>query len=105
MGCRTGNSGTSWKLSEIEQMKSQPLGASTSEVEVLNIDRHGLWLYVAGAEYFLAYEKYPWFQDAKVSEVLHVELLHERHLHWPELDVDLSLESLKRPEASPLTYR
>ena len=30
---------------------------------------------------------------------------HGEHLHWPTLDVDLSLDSLKHPEAYPLTAR
>ena len=70
-----------------------------------NIDRHGLWLYVGGKEYFLPYEEYPWFRDAKVCDVLNVELLHEQHLHWPSVDGDLSLASLADPDAFPLTYR
>ena len=76
-----------------------------AEASVLDAGRLGIRLRVGETEYFLAYGEYPWFRDAKVGEVLHVELLHERHLHWPDLDVDLSLESLKHPETYPLTYR
>jgi len=71
---------------------------------VTNIDRHGLWLFVKGTGYFLPYEDYPWFRDAPVRDVLNVELLHEGHLHWPGLDVDLAVASLDDPEAYPLTY-
>ena len=53
---------------------SQP-GASISEVEVTQIDGQGIWLLVSGAEHFLPYEEYPWFRDARVGEVLNVELL------------------------------
>ena len=35
---------------------------------------------------------------------LDVELLHEDHLFWPDLDVDLSLDSLQCPESFPLIY-
>jgi hypothetical protein len=85
-------------------MTSRPLGTSTSDVEVTHIDGHGLWLYVKGSEYFLPYDDYPWFKDATVRDILNVELLHEQHLHWPSLDVDLSVASLQDPAAYPLKY-
>ena len=86
-------------------MRSQKLGASTSDAEVTNIDCHGLWLFVKGTEYFLPYEEYPWFKEARVTDVLNVKLYHETHLHWPALDVDLCLESLQNPNAFPLAYK
>ena len=85
-------------------MTLQPRGTSTSDVEVTNLDKHGLWVYVQGKEYFLPYEEFPWFKDAKVCDVLNVVLLHEEHLHWPALDVDLCVASLKNPDAYPLKY-
>lgn len=86
-------------------MKSAKPGKSTSEVEVQGISKFGIWIYIAGEEYFLSYEEYPWFKEAKVSQVLNVRLIHKNHLEWPELDVDLELESLKLPEKYPLTYK
>ncbi len=86
-------------------MRSQTLGTDTSEVEVLNIDSHGFWLFVRGKEYFLPYEEYPWFKDARIADIINVELLHNSHLHWPTLDVDLSLTSLEDPKKTPLVYR
>lgn len=74
------------------------------EVEVTHIDAHGIWLYVKAAEYFLPYTEYPWFRDARLREILQVELLHGNHLRWPALDVDLCIESLANPEAFPLKY-
>ena len=86
-------------------MKSSTLGKSTSAVEVVGISKHGLWLHVRGEEYFLSFKVYPWFKDAKIASVLKVKLVHREHLYWPDLDVDLELESLRRPEKYPLTYR
>jgi hypothetical protein len=77
---------------------------SPETVEVTNISRHGLWLLVKDKEYFLSYEQFPWFKDARLSQVLDVELLHGFHLHWPALDVDLEVASLENPAAFPLTY-
>ena len=86
-------------------MTSSTLGASTFQVEVSNIDQHGFWLLVADKEYFLPYADFPWFRRATVDQILNVELLHEDHLHWPALDVDLSVRSLRDPDAYPLVYR
>ena len=86
-------------------MQLQTPGTTTLEVEILNISIHGLWLYVKGKEYFLSYEEYPWFKDARLSEILNVQLFHGSHLYWPKLDVDLSVDSLEHPEKFPLTYQ
>jgi len=85
-------------------MRSSVRGKNTSEAEVTNIDARGIWLLVQDKEYFLPYEEYPWFRDARIRDILNVTLVHEDHLHWPALDVDLSIESLERPESFPLTY-
>lgn len=83
-------------------MKSQRLGKNISKVEILNISSHGFWLYVGEKEYFLPFGEYPWFQDAKITEIQEVQFLHGQHLYWPKLDIDLELASLDYPEAYPL---
>ncbi|MCH8021301.1 DUF2442 domain-containing protein [candidate division KSB1 bacterium] len=86
-------------------MISSKNGIDTLEVEVLNISPHGIWLYVKGKEYFLSYQDYPWFKESKVTDIFEVELLHDTHLHWPQLDIDLEIESLDNPEKFPLKYQ
>ncbi len=86
-------------------MKSKSHGQSTSEVEVSHIDAHGFWLCVSNKEYFLPYENYPWFKDARIREVLNVQLLHKHHISWPELDVDLEVDSLENPQQYPLIFK
>ena len=83
-------------------MKSETAGTSTSQAEVTNIDSHGIWVYVGEKEYFLSYEAYPWFRDAQVGHIINLELHHGCHLFWPDLDVDLSVESLENPRQYPL---
>src|ERR1039457_3421379 len=80
-------------------------GASTSEVEVPNISKHGFWLLIGGQEVFLPFETFPWFRDAPVGKILHVEHPADHHLFWPELDIDLEVESIFHPEKYPLTSR
>ncbi|HEY6897830.1 MAG TPA: DUF2442 domain-containing protein [Rhodocyclaceae bacterium] len=83
-------------------MTSATFGPGTSPVEVTNISPHGLWLLVNAEELFLPFSEFPWFRDAVVAKILHVELPSPNHLYWPELDVDLALESIRHPEQFPL---
>ena len=83
-------------------MKSARPGTHTSDAEVTNITPHGVWMLVRGEEKFLPFEQFPWFRDAKVSSVYAVELPSEHHLYWPELDIDLAVESIDHPERFPL---
>ncbi len=85
-------------------MKSAKRGKNISEIEVQGITKFGVWLFVLGTEYFLSYEEYPWFKQARVSDVMNVRLINENHLEWPELDVDLELESLDQPDKYPLKF-
>jgi hypothetical protein len=86
-------------------MTSSMRGESAFQVEVSNIDCHGFWLLIDDKEYFLPYVDFPWFRKATLDQIIHVELLHGDHLHWPDLDVDLCLESLAQPESFPLIYQ
>ena len=77
-------------------------GAATSEAEVTNISQHGFWLLLDGRELFLPFEEFPWFKRATVEAIIRLERPHPRHLYWPELDVDLSVDSIEYPERYPL---
>jgi hypothetical protein len=83
-------------------MRSARHGAVGSAAEVTNISPNGIWLLVEEREFFLSFEDFPWFRDASVRSVLNVERPHPHHLHWPDLDVDLHLDSLEHPERYPL---
>jgi hypothetical protein len=78
------------------------LGISTSPVEVTNISRHGFWLLLGDEELFLPFSEFPWFQEASVAKILNVELSSANHLYWPDLDIDLAVESIRHPERFPL---
>ena len=86
-------------------MRSSKRGARTSGVDVQGVLKEGVWILVKGHEYFLPFTAYPWFKRASVSALQHVTLLHGRHLHWPDLDVDIDLASLEHPERYPLIFR
>lgn len=86
-------------------MKSETPGTATSEVEVTNISQHGFWILLRDRELFLPFEEFPWFRDASIGAVLKVERPHPHHLHWPDLDIDLAVESIEHPERYPLKSR
>ena len=83
-------------------MKSEELGARISQVEVANISGQGFWLLLGGRELFLSFEHFPWFKNAAVAKILNVQWPQADHLYWPDLDVDLSVESIEHPERFPL---
>lgn len=60
---------------------------------------------IRNRELFLPFEQFPWFKDAPVGAILNVEHQGADHLYWPDLDVDLSVESIERPEEFPLVSR
>lgn len=86
-------------------MKSATLGKNISEAEVTNISRHGFWLFVADEELFVAFKEFPWFKDASVAELINVQWPQPHHLYWPDLDVDLAVESIRHPKKFPLVSK
>ncbi len=86
-------------------MKSATRGAPTSVVEVTNVSKHGFWLLLDERERFLPFADFPWFRDVSIGELCNVELAHPEHLYWPDLDVDLAVESIDHPERFPLVSR
>jgi len=83
-------------------MKSNARGKTTLEAEVTQIDKQGIWLLIGDKESFLPFAKFPWFKEASVGMIHNVQLLNERHLYWPDLDIDLAVESIEHPERFPL---
>jgi hypothetical protein len=84
------------------KMKSGTLGSDTLEVGVTQISQHGIWLLLGEKEFFLSFDNFPWFKNAAVSAIHNVSLLNRNHLYWPDLAVDLAVESLEHPERFPL---
>lgn len=87
-----------------DRRSSMP-GTSTFPVEVTNVSRHGLWLLVGDEELFLPFEHFPWFRDASIEKISVVEREPADQLYWPLLDIDLTVESIRTPDAFPLVAR
>lgn len=82
-------------------MSSNPLGTDTSGIEVTNVSPHGFWILVGGRELFLPFDQFPWFRAASIEVLCQVEQPRPGHLHWPALDVDLTLDMIEHPERYP----
>jgi hypothetical protein len=85
--------------------RSVQRGKPTLAAEVTNISVSGLWILVDGRELFLSFTKFPWFREATVAQLTHVRRPSAHHLCWPDLDVDLAVESLEHPDRFPLVSR
>ena len=86
-------------------MKSARLGKPISGAEVTNVSANGLWLLLDQREHFLAFEQFPWFAHATIRQITSVERPSPHHLYWPELDIDLAVDSLLDPASYPLVSR
>lgn len=80
-------------------------GCATSVVEVTHVSSHGFWLLLGGEDLFLRFSDFPWFRHATIGKLAAVERPAPNHLYWPELDVDLSVSSIRNPGAYPLISR
>jgi hypothetical protein len=77
----------------------------TSVVEVTHVSRHGFWLLLDSEELPVPFTEFPWFRDATIAQLMDVAWPTPEHLYWPQLDVDLSVASIRDPGAFPLVSR
>jgi hypothetical protein len=76
-----------------------------SKSEVTNIGQSGFWLLVDDREYFIPFDHYPDFKIATVEQVFAVNRIGPEQFYWPDLDVDIELGALERPEQYPLEFK
>ena len=86
-------------------MKSAAPGQSIFPVKVTNVSPHGFWLFLGERELFVPFKEFPWFREASVREIANVQFPSPHHLYWPDLDIDLAVESIEHPEKYPLVSR
>lgn len=78
------------------------LGTTSLAAEVTNISKHCLWILVDEEELAIPYTLFPWFKGGTIEQVTNVQRPSSDHLYWPDLDVDLSLDSIRNPGDYPL---
>ena len=86
-------------------MSSLLHGVNTSEIEVTHISSHGIWLLAHEKELFMPYDEFPWFKDQPAKSITRVVEQAPGHFYWPDIDVDLTVESIEHPERFPLRAR
>ena len=79
--------------------------SSGTVVSELMINSQGIMISVKGNDYFLSYNRIPWMKDASIRNVLNVRLEGRDAICWPDLDVDLEIDSLRHPERYPLIMK
>jgi len=77
-------------------------GPITSVAEVTHVSKNGFWVLLDAEELLVPFEHFPWFKKATIEQLSEVEWPALNHLYWPQLDVDLSVESIRDPLAFPL---
>jgi hypothetical protein len=77
-------------------------GTIILDAEVTNVSGHCVWMLIDDEELALPYSEFPWFKAATIQQILNVLRPTADHLYWPELDIDLSVESIRHPEGFPL---
>lgn len=86
-------------------MRSAAPGRSTSPVEVTNVSPQGFWLLISETELFVPFSDFPCFNEASIAAITRVELPSPHHLYWPDLDIDLAVDSITHPERHPLVSK
>ena len=82
----------------------KPGKSISAKAEIQNISSQGIWILVNDKEFFMPFAEFPWFLKATIEQIYSLEFFHGKHLHWPALDIDIDLESLKYPDMYPLKY-
>ena len=80
-------------------------GTITSAAEVTHVSKHGFWLLLDTEELLVPFEYFPWFRKATIEQLSDVQWPTPNHLYWPQLDTDLSVESIRDPSAFPLVSK
>ena len=80
-------------------------GTVTSVAEVTHVSKHGFRLLLDFEELLVPFEQFPWFKKATIEQLSEVLWPTPDHLYWPQLDADLSVQSIRDPAAFPLVSK
>jgi len=74
----------------------------TPAVQVANVSAHGFWLLLETEKLFVPFAEFPWFKGVPIAKLTNVERPQSHHLYWPDLDIDLAVDSIRDPAKFPL---
>lgn len=75
------------------------------DVEVSIISKNGFWLLIDNEEFFLPFDKFPWFKNSTIDEITDIKKEGKHHLFWEKLDIDLTVEMIQNPDKYPLVAK
>ena len=80
-------------------------GTVTSAVEVTDVSKDGFWLRLDTDKLLVTFAYFPSFRNATRAQLADVQWPAPNHLYWPQLDTDVSVESIRDPKAFPLVAK
>ena len=81
-----------------------PPGKPIAVPTIAELTEDGFWLVLDDRRIFVDFREFPWFRGRSREELQNVERPFPDELRWPELDVDLTVDSLLHPERYPLRF-
>lgn len=75
---------------------------SQSTAKVTQVSNYGFGLLLDSELLLVPFADFPWFRRATMDQISDVPWPSPDHLYWPQLDVGLSVASIRRPGAFPL---
>ena len=81
-----------------------PPGKPIAVPTIAELTEDGFWLVLDDRRIFVDFREFPWFRGRSREELQNVEHPFPDELRWPELDVDLTVDSLLHPERYPLRF-
>lgn len=75
------------------------------KAEVTRVSSRGIWLKAHDRKFFLSYYDFPWFKNKPMRAVMHVEEPSPGEFYWPEINVNLGMETLLSPHRFPPQQR
>lgn len=70
-----------------------------SHAEVTSINKLGFWLQFGAEELYLPFVEFPRFEHATIAQITGVVCASASRVYWPELDLDLALDTIRNPLA------
>jgi hypothetical protein len=105
LACQSANCAMPRRWSWLISRRLKMPGTLTSVAEVTHVSKHGFWLLLGAEELLVPFEHFPWFKKATIEQLSDVQWPTPNHLYWPQLDADLSVESIRDPSAFPLVSK
>ncbi len=81
-----------------------PRGKHIAAPTIAELTEAGFWLVLDDRRIFVDFREFPWFRGRSREELESIERPFPDELRWPELDVDLAVDSLLHPERYPLRF-